>query len=195
MLQNGLLGASWEALGGSWELLEHLGSLLEAPDGSEERLLVVLEGSWKHLGASWSALGDLLEALVGLLGASWSHFRSIWRLFGRYFGAWKAFSTRFAEIMKNHQKPCKVLQTSRFGGLRRVLGPQGCPKGARNQKSDEKFAQPLFVPSFFGTPKFAFFVMFAIFVDCFGGCFSEACFGGLRPQFLENFGMFLLIVF
>ena len=115
-LQNGLLGASWEALGGSWELLEHLGSLLEAPDGSEERLLVVLEGSWKHLGASWSALGDLLEALGGLLGASWSHFRSIWRLFGRYFGAWKASSTRFVEIMKNHQKHCKVLQKSRIAG-------------------------------------------------------------------------------
>ena len=111
-----LLGGSGRLLGGSWELLEHLGSLLEAPDGSEERLLVVLEGSWKHLGASWSALGGLLEALGTLLGAFWSHFGSIWRLFGQYFGAWNASLKQVDAFLKNHEKRCKVLQKSRFGG-------------------------------------------------------------------------------
>ena len=35
--------------------------------------------------------------------------------FGSDFGAWKAFLTRFAEILKNIEKRCKVLQKSRFG--------------------------------------------------------------------------------
>ena len=69
-------------------------------------------------------------------------------------------------------------------------GPQGCPKGARNQKSDEKFAQPPFVPQSLGSQKSSIFDIFAIFVDFFCGRFSEARFGGLRPQILEDFGMF-----
>ena len=32
-----------------------------------------------------------------------------------YFGAWEASLTRFAEILKNHEKHCKVLQKSRLG--------------------------------------------------------------------------------
>ena len=36
--------------------------------------------------------------------------------FGSDFGAWKASLTRFAEILKNHEKHCKVLQKSRVGG-------------------------------------------------------------------------------
>ena len=35
---------------------------------------------------------------------------------GDEFVAWKEVLRRFAEILKNHEKRCKVLQTSRFGG-------------------------------------------------------------------------------
>ena len=38
-------------------------------------------------------------------------------LFGSYFGGWEASLKRFVEILKNHEKPHKVLQKSRFGGL------------------------------------------------------------------------------
>ena len=39
------------------------------------------------------------------------------RPFGSYLGAWRAYFKRLVEFLKNHQKPCKVLQKSRFGGL------------------------------------------------------------------------------
>ena len=66
---------------------------------------------------------------------------------------------------------------------------QGCPKGARNQKSDEKFAQPPWIPQSLGSPKSSILEIFAIFVDFFCGRFSEARFGDLRPPILEDFGM------
>ena len=37
-------------------------------------------------------------------------------MFGDYVGCWKASLKRFAEILKNHEKRCNVLQKSRFGG-------------------------------------------------------------------------------
>ena len=37
-------------------------------------------------------------------------------MFGDYFGDWKASLMRFAEILKNPEKHCKVLQKSRSGG-------------------------------------------------------------------------------
>ena len=49
------------------------------------------------------------------MGASWEHFGHILGHVGVDFGAWKASLTRFAEILKNHEKRCKVLQKSRFG--------------------------------------------------------------------------------
>ena len=68
--------------------------------------------------------------------------------------------------------------------------PQGCPKGARNQKSDEKFAQPPWIPQSLGSPKSLIFNIFSIFLDFFCGRFSEARFGDLRPPILGDFGMF-----
>ena len=58
------------------------------------------------LGASWRHLGRLL-------GGFWSHMQAIWS----YLGAWRVYFKRLVEFLKNHQKPCKVLQKSRFGGL------------------------------------------------------------------------------
>ena len=57
------------------------------------------------LGASWEPLESLLGAFLWHLGAVLD-----------YFGAWKASSKRFAEILKNLEKCYKVLQKSRFGG-------------------------------------------------------------------------------
>ena len=112
-----LLGASWEPLGASWR----------SPGtfwGTSGSHLGDLGGCWTHLGASWSALGASWEGLGRILGASWERLGSIleviwcvWELFWRYFGAWEAYLMRFVEILKNHEKPCKVLQKPRFGGL------------------------------------------------------------------------------
>ena len=66
------------------------------------------------LGAILGPLGALLE-LGKVLGGSWMHFGGIWGMFWRYFGAWEASLKRFAEILKNLEKRCKVLQKSRFG--------------------------------------------------------------------------------
>ena len=44
------------------------------------------------------------------------YFGSIGGVFWSYVGAWEASLKRFAENLKNHQKPCKVLQKWRFGG-------------------------------------------------------------------------------
>ena len=51
-----------------------------------------------------------------LLGASEEHFGDILGLFGDDFGAWTAVSKQFVEILKKHEKRCKVLQKSRFRG-------------------------------------------------------------------------------
>ena len=50
------------------------------------------------------------------MGGSWEHFGGIWGLFGGDFVAWTAVLMGFAEILKNLEKHCKVLQNSRFGG-------------------------------------------------------------------------------
>ena len=73
-------------------------------------------GCRTHLGVSWSALGASWKGLGRLLGSSWGHLGDIWELFGRYVGAWRVYLKRIIEILKNHQKQCKVLQKSRFGG-------------------------------------------------------------------------------
>ena len=62
------------------------------------------------------ALGTLLEPLGRVLGGSWEALGGVWELFGRYVGAWRVHLKRIIEILKNHQKQCKVLQKPRFGG-------------------------------------------------------------------------------
>ena len=74
------------------------------------RLWRLLRRSWRLSARSWEPLG-------GILGGSWEDFGDICRLFGSYLGAWRAYFKRLVEFLKNHQKPCKVLQKSRFGGL------------------------------------------------------------------------------
>ena len=101
----GPLGASWEPLG---SLLESLGRVLGV---SWESFGV----SWRDLGGSWSDLGSSWGRLGSLLGGSWEHFGGILRQFGGNFGAWKLSLKRFIEILKNLQKPCKVLQKWGFG--------------------------------------------------------------------------------
>ena len=68
-------------------------------------ILVHLEASSLHAGTSWRPFG-----------ISWEHVGHILGHVGVDFGAWKESLTRFAEILKNHEKRCKVLQKSRFGG-------------------------------------------------------------------------------
>ena len=58
----------------------------------------MLAGNTSLLGASWEPIGSLL-------GASWRHFVIVLDL----FGGRKESSMRFAEILKNLQKHCKVL--------------------------------------------------------------------------------------
>ena len=82
-----------------------LGSLFGSPGGPWG----LLERSWELFGGSWEALGNISER-------SWEHFGCFWEVFGDYFGCWKASLKRFAEILKNLEKHCKVLQKSRFGG-------------------------------------------------------------------------------
>ena len=73
----------------------------------------------------------------------------------------------FKNQSKIVQKSIEIVKNRGLEGSRGVLGPQGCPKGARNQKSDEKFAQPPFVPQSLGSPKLSIFDILAIFVYCF----------------------------
>ena len=148
----GTLGVSWEAFGsllellegslaplrGSWEplegFLEPLGGFLEPFGGFLEPLGRFLGVIWVILGAAGCLLGPLgalLGHLGGVLGSSWEHFGGILVLFGRYFGAFEASLKRFAEILKNLEKHCKVLQKLRSGGsaihgtlsLESMLGP------------------------------------------------------------------------
>ena len=105
----GHLGGSWEPLGASWRLLG-------ASWRISRRYLGDLGGCWTPLTASWSAPGASWRDLGRLLGGSWEYFGGILGLFGSYFGGWEASLKRFVEILKNHEKPCKVLQKSRFGG-------------------------------------------------------------------------------
>ena len=70
----------------------------------------------------WS-LGAILGALWGVLRGSWKHFGEVLgafevlkEVFGYYSGGWRASLMRFAEILKNHEKHCTVLQKSSFGG-------------------------------------------------------------------------------
>ena len=81
-------------------------------------MMMLMMMEWVILGAAGRILGPL-GALLGplgrILGGSWEHFGSIWGGILSYFGAWEASFTRFAEILKNHEKHCKVLQKSRLG--------------------------------------------------------------------------------
>ena len=65
-------------------------------------------------GRIWGSLGALLERLGRVLGGSWEDFIGICGIFWSFLAAWEASLTRFAEISKNHEKHCKVLQKSRF---------------------------------------------------------------------------------
>ena len=72
---------------------------------------------WRLLRRSWRLSARSWEPLGGILGGSWEDFGDMCRPFGSYLGAWRAYFKRLVEFLKNHQKPCKVLQKSRFGGL------------------------------------------------------------------------------
>ena len=50
------------------------------------------------------------------MARSWEHFGRFWKVFGDHFRAWNTSLKRFAELLENLQKHCKVLQKSRFGG-------------------------------------------------------------------------------
>ena len=72
---------------------------------------MILEAAGRILGPP----GALLGPLGKILGGSWDHFGGVLAENLSYFGAWEASLTRFAEILKNHEKHCKVLQKSRLG--------------------------------------------------------------------------------
>ena len=78
-------------------------------------ILEPLGGSWSAFGASWSALGISWRDFGCLLGRSWEHLGDFWRVFGGHVRAWDASLMRHAEILKKHDKHCKVLQQLRFG--------------------------------------------------------------------------------
>ena len=93
-------------------LLESLGTLSGAVGGSGCDILVIfgaLDRILEPLGRSWGLLGGSWGCLGSLLGGSWEHFGGILGLFGGDFVAWKAVLMGFAEILKNHEKHCKVL--------------------------------------------------------------------------------------
>jgi hypothetical protein len=100
--------------------LEPLGGLLGV-------IWVILEAAGRILGPP----GALLGPLGKILGGSWDHFGGVLAENLSYFGAWEASLTRFAEILKNYKKHCKVLQKSRLGesgidgklSLECMLGP------------------------------------------------------------------------
>ena len=74
-------------------------------------------------------------------------------------------SKKIPKSIKNHPKiDQKSLKIEVWRGPGRAWGRswdhsalRGCPKGARTQKGDEKFAQPPFVPYFLGSPKSSMF--------------------------------------
>ena len=88
----------------------------EAPRGDEHANLGVIWVILGVVGRLLRPLGTLLGPLGWILGGSWKYFEGILVLFGSYFGGWEASLKRFVEILKNHEKTCKVLQKSRFGG-------------------------------------------------------------------------------
>ena len=75
-------------------------------------ILIILEAPKRIL----ETLGTLLGSLGRSSGGSWRYFGDIWELFGSYVGAWRAHFKRLIEILKNHQKQCKVLQKWGLGG-------------------------------------------------------------------------------
>ena len=50
------------------------------------------------------------------MARSWEHFGRFSKVLGCHFRACNTSLKRFAELLKNLQKHCKVLQKSRFGG-------------------------------------------------------------------------------
>ena len=92
--------------------------------------------------------------------------------------------------IKNHQKMIQNRQKSRFGGVPGGLGaPRAAPKAPETKKVTKSSLNPRSFPPF-GVPKIIDFRFFCDFCWLFCGRFSEACFGGLRPLILEDFGMF-----
>ena len=102
----------WESWGAAGKLLELLGDLLNslgtvsgALGGSGCDIFVIL-GALHDLGASWDALGVSWQCPGGVLRAYWHALRPILDAFRSYFGpnefgAWKASSQRFAEMLES----------------------------------------------------------------------------------------------
>ena len=121
----GPLGGSWKPRGSlweaSWKLLEAswslLGLILETWKTPRHSIWVILGAAGRilgSLGVLLGALGRVLGALGRVLVGCWDDLGSLLEAFGRCFGAWEASLERFAEILKNLQKRCKVLQKSWF---------------------------------------------------------------------------------
>ena len=106
------MAPSW-SLKGLWERPERL---QELPKGAKIERVVARRRRETTFRDPWGLLGGYWGCLGSILGGSWEHFGDIGELFWTYFGAREASLKRFAEILKNHRKHSKVLQTSRVGG-------------------------------------------------------------------------------
>ena len=77
------------------------------------------------------------------MARSWEHFGRFLKVLGRHFRACNTSLKRFAELLENLQKHCKVLQKSRFAGpavdakmsLRSDLRPEKNTSSDNRQKS------------------------------------------------------------
>ena len=109
------LRSLWKVLKASWNLCKTFWGVWMAQKGIFWRFGSPLRRILEPFGASRSALGASWTRLGVLLARSWEHLRGFWKVFGCHFRAWNASLKRFAELLKNHQKHCKVLQKSGFG--------------------------------------------------------------------------------
>ena len=105
----------WKVLKAAWNLCKTFWGVWMAQKGIFWRFGSPLRRILEPFGASRSALGASWTRLGVLLARSWEHLRGFWKVFGCHFRAWNASLKRFAELLKNHQKHCKVLQKSGFG--------------------------------------------------------------------------------
>ena len=93
-------------------------------------------------------------------------------------------------------KSIKKHKRSRFGGvlgrlgggLGTILRPRAAPKAPETKKVTKSSLNPRSFLVFRGIQNRQFSTVLH-FNRLFCGRFSEACFGGLRPHFLDNFGM------
>ena len=74
------------------------------------------------------------------------------------------------------------------GGLGTILRPRAAPKAPETKKVTKSSLNPRSFLVFRGIQNRQFSTVLH-FNRLFCGRFSEACFGGLRPHFLDNFGM------